>query len=80
VIQQQEQEREYHGEELLLEPWEAAEALKISASQLEKWTSQNLVPSVKLGRLRRYSPDALKAWIAKGCPMEPQGSGEVGER
>ncbi|UYV13779.1 MAG: helix-turn-helix domain-containing protein [Phycisphaera sp.] len=74
----QEKDREYDGEDLLLEPWEAAKALRVSTSQLEKWTSNDLVPSVKLGRLRRYSPDILKAWIANGCPMESQESDEVG--
>lgn len=53
-------------EPLLLEPREAARALRISERSLQDLKSAGLVPFVRLGpggRLVRYSPDALRKWI-----------------
>ena len=43
-----------------------SEILKIAPSTLERWRAQGrLPPSVKLGRLRRYSLEAVKRWLAE---------------
>lgn len=51
-------------EALLLKPREAASALRIGERLLWELTNRGEVPCVRIGRLVRYAPDALKAWIA----------------
>ncbi|ATB41120.1 hypothetical protein CYFUS_006582 [Cystobacter fuscus] len=41
---------------------EAARFLGIAPKTLYRWASEGLVPSVKMGNLRRFSPRALAAW------------------
>ncbi len=49
---------------LLLSPREAAEALGLSERSLFSLTKSGEVPSLKLGRLVRYSVVELERWIA----------------
>lgn len=48
---------------LLLTPRQAAEALAISPRKLWGLTASGELPSLKIGRLRRYSIDDLTGWI-----------------
>jgi excisionase family DNA binding protein len=49
---------------LLWRPREAARALGISQRLLWQLTRDGAVPCVRIGRAVRYSPQALKAWVA----------------
>lgn len=49
---------------MLLRTSEAAELLAISERQLYTLTRSGSLPCVRIGRLVRYSPDALRDWIA----------------
>lgn len=60
---------------LLIDAKAASSALAISERKLGSLTACNAIPSMKLGALRRYSPDELRAWVAAGCPTGP-GSAE----
>lgn len=50
---------------ILLRPEEAARALGMSPAALNTFTQQGLIPSVKIGKLRRYSRPVLEAYFAK---------------
>ncbi len=45
--------------------------LSMSLRRLTQLTSIGAVPSVKIGRSRRYCPQQLAEWIRLGCPIEP---------
>jgi excisionase family DNA binding protein len=49
---------------LSLRPREAAQALGISVSTLERLTRSGDIPSVKLNRVVLYTVATLKAWLA----------------
>lgn len=49
---------------LLLNGREAAKALNVSPRTLWSLTQSKEVPSVRIGRLVRYRPEALGAWLA----------------
>ena len=51
-------------EPLLLKPEEAAKSLAISPSLLWKLTRAGKIPSVRIQRCLRYSPQALQNWVA----------------
>jgi excisionase family DNA binding protein len=42
---------------------EAAELLRISVNTLRQWISQRKVPTIKLGKAVRFSPDDLRKLI-----------------
>ena len=46
-----------------LRPRQAANAIGISLSTLERLTKTGELPAVKVGRVRLYSVDALKDWL-----------------
>ena len=48
---------------LLLTPNEAARALSVSPRTLWSLTHDGKIPFVRIGRLVRYSPGDLQAWI-----------------
>ncbi len=50
---------------LLLSPREAARALGISERTLWTITQSREVPSLRIGRLVKYRPEALAAWLAE---------------
>jgi predicted DNA-binding transcriptional regulator AlpA len=51
--------------EPLLRPAQAAELLGVTESALEAWRRRGGgPPHVRVGRLPRYAPSALKSWIA----------------
>lgn len=52
---------------------EAAEALRVERRAVLAAIAERGLPAVKIGRGWRIDPDALKAWIAKGQPVETEG-------
>ena len=40
-----------------------AERLRIKRSTLYAWAEQGTIPHVKLGRLLRFDPDEIEAWL-----------------
>ena len=40
-----------------------AESLRIKRSTLYAWTAQGTIPHLKLGRLLRFDPDEVEAWL-----------------
>lgn len=56
---------------LLLNPPEAARALKLSERTLSHFTANGTIPCVRIGRSVRYSPDALRSWIAQQMEGRP---------
>lgn len=52
-----------NSQPILLNEKQAAEILNISRRTLSRLTANGEVPSVKIGRLRRYSRQALLDWI-----------------
>lgn len=50
-------------EKLLLTDHEAAAMLGIGRTMLLQRTYSGEIPSIKIGRLRRYSVEALRDWI-----------------
>lgn len=51
------------GGSMLLTPKQAAATLAISARKLWSLTNCGDIPSVRIGRLVRYDPADLRAWI-----------------
>lgn len=45
--------------------------LSMSLRRLSQLTTIGAVPSVKIGRSRRYCPQQLAEWVRLGCPTEP---------
>lgn len=48
----------------LLRPVEAARVLAISPRKLWELSNTREIPSLRIGRCLRYSPEHLRAWIA----------------
>jgi excisionase family DNA binding protein len=63
-----------HPIPMLVGARDACERLSISARTLFRLTVEGAIPSRKIGRLRRYDPRELDAWIARGCPPAPHAS------
>ncbi len=59
---------------------EAAEILKVSRSKLETLTRDNLAPSRKLGRTRRYKRSELLALATASSPPSPNGPPAVAKQ
>ena len=55
----------------------AAAVLALGERTLWSLTNCRAIPSRKIGRSVRYSPDELHAWIAAGCPSEPGAADQV---
>lgn len=50
---------------LLWSPLETARALGVSTRKLWAMTASGEIPSLKLGRLVKYRPDAVAAYLAR---------------
>jgi len=63
---------------LLLSPREAAQMLAVSPRFLWKITFQQSpgLPHIRLGRLVRYRPADLEAWVARHRVQSRQGGGQ----
>jgi excisionase family DNA binding protein len=55
---------------LLIDAKEACELLRVCERRLWTLTACGAIPSFKIGKSRRYSPDELRAWIRAGCPTD----------
>jgi excisionase family DNA binding protein len=62
------------GVRLLLTPNEAARSLSICPRTLWTLTHEGQIPFVRIGRLVRYSPGDLQAWIEKQKQQAPVGN------
>lgn len=60
---------------LLIDAKTARVLLCIGERRLWVLSNCRAIPSFKIGKSRRYSPDELRAWIRAGCPTEV-GSGD----
>ncbi len=68
------------GEKLLWTPREAAEALSLSQRTLWTLTDARDVPCVRIGRLVRYDPQALREWIAGKRPPAADSGARAGQQ
>ena len=53
--------------------WDAEQVaafLKIKTDTVYLWVKQGRLPKVKVGRLLRFNPDAIRALAADGVPSE----------
>jgi excisionase family DNA binding protein len=48
---------------VLLTITEMAERLRVKQSTLSAWAAQGTIPHLKLGRLLRFDPDEIDAWL-----------------
>lgn len=62
---------------MLIDAKVAASALGIGERTLWSLTNRDAVPSRRIGRLVRYCPAELRAWIDVGCPTEPGSANRV---
>ncbi|HTN77710.1 MAG TPA: helix-turn-helix domain-containing protein [Pirellulaceae bacterium] len=58
------------AEDLLIRQSDAARMLAISDRKLWSLTKQGIVPCVKVGKTVRYSPEALREFVARGGTTE----------
>lgn len=56
---------------MLIDAASAAVVLGIGTRLLWSLTNRNAVPCVRIGRLVRYRPDHLQAWLDADAPTEP---------
>ena len=61
---------------LLIDAKAACILLTMGERTLWSLSNRRAIPSYKVGKSRRYSPDELRAWIVAGCPTE----GGAGDR
>ncbi|TVS20978.1 MAG: DNA-binding protein [Planctomycetaceae bacterium] len=57
--------------QILVDTSQAAEMLGISRRKLAQLIATGVIPSRKIGRLRRFSVAELQAWVTDGCPNTP---------
>lgn len=63
----------------LLRMDEAARYLGMSERYLADLVARNAIPSLTVGRLRRFDRRRLDDWIASGCPTRSGAAASVGE-
>lgn len=56
---------------LLIDAAAACLLLSMGGRRLWELSACRAIPSLKVGRSRRYRPDELRAWVSAGCPTEP---------
>ncbi|MEQ9095399.1 MAG: helix-turn-helix domain-containing protein [Phycisphaerales bacterium] len=61
----------------LLTTKQASAFLGLPPRTIARHVSCNALPSVKIGRSRRFPITALNAWLAAGCPTEPGDGGRI---
>lgn len=64
---------------LLIDAKAASLALSIGSRRLWELTDCGAIPCRRIGRLVRYSPDELAAWVDAGCPTEPGAGAAIRE-
>ena len=58
-------------EGLLINLREAAGLLGVSERRVQYLVQLDALPSLKLGKSRRFKPEDLRAWVAAGAPTRP---------
>jgi hypothetical protein len=61
---------------LLIDAKAACAMLCIGKRRLWMLSNCRAIPSIKIGKSRRYCPNELRAWVQAGCPTE----GGAGDR
>lgn len=56
----------------LLDVDDVAKALKCSPRSVAEWTASGALASVKLGRLRRYRPEDVEAFVRRNLKGAPE--------
>lgn len=67
---------------LALRPREAAKALGVGERTLWEWTTQGLVPHIKIGRMLMYPVESLRQWLqeqTRSCAAKEEGNGKHSE-
>ena len=64
---------------LLFTVTQAMAATTLRRRRLVKLTTIGAIPSIKIGRSRRYCPRELAAWVSQGCPTDPGAAARVRE-
>ncbi|QDU25886.1 Helix-turn-helix domain protein [Anatilimnocola aggregata] len=59
-------------EPLLIDGLDAGDLLGISIRTINRLVAEGAIPCRRIGRLTRYCPNELRAWIAAGCPRPGQ--------
>jgi excisionase family DNA binding protein len=57
-------------DEALWDAGEVAAFLKVDQDSVYRWVSQGRIPHVKVGRLTRFKPDAIREVAERGLPTE----------
>jgi len=47
---------------------ELSSLTKVAISTLRHYTSEGVIPVVRIGRMVRFDPDNIEKWIAEGGP------------
>lgn len=55
---------------LLIDAKAAAALLSMGERRLWVLSNCRAIPSMKIGKSRRYCPDELRAWVRAGCPTD----------
>lgn len=63
--------------QFLIDSETAAAMLGMGTRTLWGLTKCEAIPVRRVGRLVRYCPDELRAWVAAGCPTEPGAADRV---
>jgi predicted DNA-binding transcriptional regulator AlpA len=63
--------------EILVDADRAAALLCIGQRTLWSLTKRQAIPSKRIGRLVRYSPEELASWASAGCPTEPGSANHI---
>ncbi len=69
----------HNGTPYLVDAKEACKLLCMVQSLRGPMTNCNAIPSRKIGRSVRYSPDELRAWIEADCPTDPDSADYIRE-
>lgn len=73
TVDEQKDQQVAHVPRLSLRPHEAAAALGVSERVLGEWTAAGIIPSIRRGRVRLYSIDVLREWLAKESAADGEG-------
>jgi excisionase family DNA binding protein len=49
---------------------EVAQLLRVDRSSVYRWVEQGLLPAIKIGRIVRFNPDAVKAVLEHGLAQK----------
>ena len=71
---------EFAGYPVLIDAETAAELLSLALRTVSKHTASGAIPSLKIGKSRRYRTAELLAWLDADCPTEANAGDEIRAR